>query len=376
MSEKRIYFSPPLIEEEDIQSIADTLRGGWVATVGPQLDEFERMLQDKFHLANVLALNSGTSSLHLAVKLAGVRSGDRVLIGSFTFVAVANAVLYEGGIPVFMDSDPISWNLDPELLEDFLTEEQQKRTLPKAVVVTHIFGFPAYVEQIRAICRRFEICLIEDAAEALGAQVNGRSCGGFGDYGVLSFNGNKLITAGGGGALICVERSDHELAKKWAAQSKERATYYLHEEMGYNYRLTNVLAGLGMSQLRRFDQLLNGRRDLYFRYQEALKHTEWIEFKTDIHDQQPNHWVSPILIRKECLSDSLNPDVLLQYFEKKNIEARRFWRPLHMQPLFKDAHYKGSKIAEHLFDRGLCLPSGNGLTPADFERILSVLNQI
>lgn len=376
MSKKRIYFSPPLIEEEDIQAIAETLRGGWVATVGPQLDELEAQLRLKFGFSHPLALNSGTSALHMAVKLAGIERGDRVLIGTFTFVAVANAVLYEGGVPVFMDSDANTWNLDPDLLEAYFTEQRRARSLPKAVIVTHIFGFPAHIERIRSICQQFDVQLIEDAAEALGSKVGGQCAGNFGDWGVLSFNGNKLITAGGGGALLCKTREEYELARKWSTQSKENATYYLHKEVGYNYRLTNVLAGLGISQLGRFDVLVDGRRKIYEHYQRVLAELNWVEFKPSIPEQYANHWISPIVIESEQLGDALNPDVLLARFEAENIEARRFWRPLHMQPMFKDAEYVGGTVAERLFDRGMCLPSGNGLSADDLQQITDVLTSL
>lgn len=373
LSYKRIYFSPPDIREEDILSITNTLRGGWVATVGPQLDEFEALLKEKFHFRHVLALNSGTSALHLAIKLAGIERGDRVLVGTFTFVAVANAVLYEGGVPVFIDSDASSWNLDPELLQSYFTQHQVRNTLPKAVIVTHIFGFTADVQRIKSICKEFGVKLIEDAAEALGSTFEKQCAGSFGDYGVLSFNGNKIITAGGGGALICDSLAEYELAKKWATQSKEKATYYLHHEMGYNYRLTNVLAGLGISQLRRLDELVAGRTTIYFEYQRALRELNWVEFKPEASSQKANHWISPFLIKKERLSESLNPDNLLNAFEACNIEARRFWRPLHMQPLFKDAECVGGAVAQDLFERGICLPSGNTLSKEDIGRIIEVL---
>lgn len=372
MNQKRIYFSPPLILEEDIVSIANTLRGGWVATVGPELDAFEARLRENFGFGHVLALNSGTSALHLAVKLSDIRRGDRVLIGTFTFVAVANAVLYEGGVPVFIDSDARSWNLDPDLLEAYFSDQRRKGALlPRAVIATHIFGFPAFIERIRSICREYEVLLIEDAAEALGSQVNGQCAGSFGHFGVLSFNGNKIITAGGGGALICPAEREYELARKWSTQSKEKATYYLHREMGYNYRLTNVLAGLGISQLGRFDSLVSGRKEIYTRYREMLEPLDWVTFKEPIEGQVPNHWISPVLIKKEFLHE-VDPDRLLTAFEAADIEARRFWRPLHLQPLFKDAEYVGGGVAEDLFDRGICLPSGNGLSFEDLERIVKV----
>lgn len=345
------------------------MRNGWVAPVGPELDLFESRLAVKFHFPNVLALSSGTAALHLAVKLAGVGAGDRVLIGTFTFVAAANAVLYERGVPVFLDSELESWNLDPELLESYLKDHHGKPTFPKAVIVTHIFGRPAQIQRIAKTCRQYGVKLIEDAAEALGTEVEGGYAGNFGDYGVLSFNGNKIITTGGGGALVCKWEDDHCQARHWATQAKEEANHFLHTQMGYNYRLSNVLAGLGLAQLEAFDEICDKKHLIARSYAEALSDVDWLEASIM---PGSNDWVAAFLIRHEALEQT-TPDLLMSRFSSANIEARRFWKPMHLQPLFERAESSGGETARNLFDRGICLPSGAGLTGAQLRRVVEVL---
>jgi len=369
LSPDRIYFSPPYMSETEIAAVTETLRQGWIAPVGPQLDLLEQSLAQKFHFPHVLALNSGTAALHLAVRLAGVRAGDRVIVGAFTFVAAANAVRYEQGVPVFMDCEPDTWNLDPGLLKSYLSEQAGKATFPKAVIVTHIFGQPAKIKEIADICTEYGVKLIEDAAEALGAtSTTGQFVGGMGDFGVLSFNGNKIITTGGGGALICKHAEDHEHAKHLASQAKVPANHYLHEEVGYNYRLSNVLAGLGLAQLSQFDAILERKRAVFDNYHQALKSLNWLTPKVV---QGANCWVYPCVMDHE-----IGVDELIRRFEEANIEARRFWRPLHLQPLFSDAGYVGGSVAEDLFGKGICLPSGAGLTSEEMERVVEVLEKV
>ncbi|MEQ8580749.1 MAG: aminotransferase class I/II-fold pyridoxal phosphate-dependent enzyme [Marinoscillum sp.] len=369
MSKERIYFSPPYISDTEMAAVMDTLRQGWIAPVGPQLDQFEESLSQKFQYPNVLALNSGTAALHLAVRLAGVGAGDRVIVGSFTFVAAANAVSYERGVPVFMDSERDTWNLDPGLLNDYLKATQGKASFPKAVIVTHLFGQPAKIEEIAEICAQYEVKLIEDAAEALGTTSSGgRFVGGVGDFAALSFNGNKIITTGGGGALICKNAADHQRAQSLASQAKMPANHYLHEEMGFNYRLSNVLAGLGLAQLGRFDEIMERKKARFQRYHQALKGLPWL---TPKEVSGANGWVYPCVMDHE-----IGVDELIRRFEAANIEARRFWRPLHMQPLFSGAEYVGGSVAEDLFRKGICLPSGAGLTFQEMSRVIGVLEKV
>lgn len=373
MDKQRLYLSPPHISEEEIDTVTEILKNGWIAPVGRELDRFEIELQQRFGFPRVLCLQSGTAALHLAVKLAGVSRGDKVLIGTFTYVAAANAVLYEGGIPVFLDSDAATWNLDPDLLSDYLeTTTRTGDTLPKAVILTHIFGKPARVDAIKSICQRYDIKLIEDAAEALGAEYREKYMGNWADYGVLSFNGNKILTTGGGGALICRNDADYQKAKYWATQSRENVSWYTHREVGYNYRLSNVLAGVGLAQLTRFETVMKRKRTIMEYYMQHLP-GEVFDFPAEIEGGSSNCWLTTILIKKEFL-DQITPKEAILSLERENIEGRMFWKPLHCQPLFKDAAYAGElRIAEDLFQRGLCLPSGIGISGEDQHRAIECI---
>lgn len=370
MNQKHIYFNAPYISDETIASVSDTLKNGWIAPVGPELDAFEEQLCELFRYDHALALNSGTAALHLAVKLTGVGRGDHVVVGSFTFVAVANVVKYEGAIPVFMDSEAATWCLDPDLLETYLKEQLGQDTFPKAVIVTHIFGRTARMKRLKDICDKYGVALIEDAAEALGTKCGDQPAGATGTYGVLSFNGNKLLTTGGGGALITRSREDYQRALHWATQSKEAANHYLHAELGYNYRLSNILAGLGLGQLRQYEDIKNRKNANASFYADVLKGLDWLE-PCDIPNGS-SQWVNTCLIKPEALAD-INPDRVVQAFQEQNIEVRRFWRPLHLQPLYRESTFIGEGYCEDLFLRGFCLPSGAGLSHAELDRIVHVL---
>ncbi|RED97542.1 DegT/DnrJ/EryC1/StrS family aminotransferase [Marinoscillum furvescens] len=372
MSHKRIYFSAPWVSAEDIQAVVNTLENGWIAPVGPELNEFERQLQHQFGFPNVLALNSGTSALHLAVRLAGVQAGDEVVIGSFTFIAAGNAVLYEKARPVFIDSDEQSWNIDPELLGDYLAKAARKKSMPKAVIVTHIFGMPARMQELVEVCTRYGVALIEDAAEALGTSIGGLNAGAFGDYSILSFNGNKIITTSGGGALLCQSAKDHQKAASLATQSKVPADHFHHEEIGYNYRLSNVLAGLGLGQLKRWEEILGRKRAISERYRSELADISWLAPAPLLEGSTFNFWVNPFLIDPKKLS----PSEMVKAFDAQNIEVRRFWKPLHMQPLFSGAPMLGGEVSKSLFEKGICLPSGAGLTHDEVSRVIEAIKKL
>jgi pyridoxal phosphate-dependent aminotransferase EpsN len=277
MESPRIYLSPPYVDQKEEDAVVLALRSGWVAPVGPNIDSFESALKNKFRYKHVLALNSGTAALHLAIKLSGVTKGDKVIIGTFTFVAAANVVLYEGGEPIFIDSEPDTWNLDPELLEERLKKGREQRESIKAVIVTHLYGMPAKMARIKKICEQFGVKLIEDAAEAVGSKIEENFVGSFGDFGILSFNGNKIVTTSGGGALICHQESDDSKARFWAQQSKDRATHYQHSEVGYNYRLSNILASIGITQLERLDDFINRKKVISAEYKSALEFFDFLE---------------------------------------------------------------------------------------------------
>ncbi|MFY0608506.1 MAG: DegT/DnrJ/EryC1/StrS family aminotransferase [Cyclobacteriaceae bacterium] len=372
MNPDRIYFSPPAVSAEESAEVISAIESGWVAPAGPYLDLFEKELGKHFDDRPVLALTSGTSALHLAVILCGVTSGDHVIVGTNTFIAAANAVLYQGAHPIFLDSEVDTWNLDPELLERYLRENEGSSNFPKAVIATHIYGRAAKILELASICASFEIALIEDAAEAFGTEVNGRPVGTFGDYGVLSFNGNKIITSGGGGALICNHSGDYNRALSLATQAKAEADHFLHQEIGYNYRLSNILAAIGCAQLRRFKAILEAKKRISDRYAQELMQLEWIEVPGDV---EQNCWVFLFLIREEFIL-KIKPSQILQLFRQENIEARRFWKPLHAQPIFQDSKRMLNGVSDDLFERGICLPSGAGLTDIQQQRVVNVLKQI
>lgn len=346
-----------------MEGLVEALKSGWVAPVGPQLDHFENQLRSRFGYREVLAVNSGTSALHLALHLAGVGQGDHVLIGTFTFIAVANAVFYQKAIPIFIDSDAGNWNVCPELLRQYLKSAKVK---PKAVVATHIFGIPAKIDEIKAVCEEYEVALIEDAAEALGSSFDGVSLGTFGQYGVLSFNGNKIITTSGGGALICASNAQRSRALYLSTQAKEKADHFSHSEVGYNYRMSNLLAGLGLTQMSKFDEIVRKKNELHNKYREAIK-LDGVTFYSESPKQTFNHWITPIIL------DGIHPSEVLRKFEEENIEARRFWKPLHLQNVCKNCAAVENGIAEQLFDKGLCLPSGIGMTDEEVARVSEVI---
>lgn len=352
MKGKRIYLSPPNFSDIEMSEVEKVFSSGWIAPVGPALDAFEASLAENYVNRSVLALNSGTSALHLALILAGVEDGDEVLIGSFTFAACANAVLYERAIPVFIDSDRTSWNLDPDVLEEYLSHSN---ILPKALIVTHLYGMPADIERIAAIAKKYGVQVIEDAAESLGAKVKGQHVGSFGDFGVISFNGNKIITTGGGGALICSEK-DWERGKHLATQANSGRMGYDHKEAGFNYRMSNVLAGVGLGQLTKLDAFIEKKRSVFQIYQDNL--SEYFDFLDEPSNRFSNRWLTTAIMKDE----SRSIDDLIQHLEDRNIETRKLWKPLHLHDAYSSSAFIGAGVCETIFKKGICLPSGSGLT--------------
>lgn len=352
MSNKRIYLAPPNFSNEELDQVDQVITSGWLAPVGPAIDAFEEQLASRYSNKKVLALNSGTAALHLALILAGVEDGDEVLVSSFTFAACANVVLYERAIPVFLDSEEHTWNVDPQILEDYLSNVKK---LPKALIVTHLYGMPAEIHQIASIARKYGVKVIEDAAEALGAQTNGIDVGGIGDFGVLSFNGNKIITTTAGGALICNEEG-WERGKHLSTQANSGKYGYDHSEAGYNYRMSNVLAGIGLGQLSKLDTFVEQKRIIFQKYKERLsQHLDFLE--------EPAYCFSNRWLTTACLKDeNRSVEALIQHLDDHSIEARRLWKPLHMHQAYLNSSFIGTGICEALFDKGICLPSGTGLT--------------
>ena len=319
----RIYLSPPNTNEAEKKALDDALASGWIAPAGPELLRFEQQLSEYFNSKSVLLLNSGTAALHLSLVLAGVGEGDVVLTSSFTFAACANVIHYQNAIPVFIDSESDTWNIDPALLEEYLGN---CTVPPKALIATHLYGVPAEIQQLKSICKRYGVLLIEDAAEALGAYAGTRPVGSFGDFGIVSFNGNKVITTSGGGALICSE--DHyKNGLHLATQANRGVGEYDHDQVGYNYRLSNVLASLGASQFEKLHLFLNRKKSIFQKYREAL--SDYLLFPQEKAGNQSNYWLTTALLK-----DSHSPAELLQWLEDANIESRRLWKPLHLHKAY------------------------------------------
>lgn len=370
----RIFLSFPHLGGNEMQYINEAFRESWVVPLGPNVDEFERRLEAYLSASNVVALSAGTAALHLGLVELGVTAGDEVLCQSFTFAASANPVKYQGANPVFVDSEPDTWNMSPDALERAIIDRKRVTgRYPKAIVVVHLYGMPAQMDEIMAIAARYNIPVLEDAAEALGSTYKGRKCGTIGNFGALSFNGNKIITTSGGGALICPNDEAERHVKFLATQAREPMPYYYHKEIGYNYRLSNISAGIGCGQMEHIAERVARRREIHALYAKGLASLSGITVHTEpTADAVSNFWLTTIL-----LDDSLqfSPEDLRQALEAENIESRRLWRPMNMQPVYADAPFYGDGCAERLFNRGLCLPSGSILTDDEIARVVDCITK-
>lgn len=373
---EKIWLSSPHMGGAEQKYVNEAFVTNWVAPLGPNVNGFEEDL--KKYLSDhkeVGALISGTAAIHLALILSGVVVGDEVLCQTMTFSASANPIAYQGATPVFVDSEPDTWNMCPLALEGAIQDRISKGKQPKAIIVVHLYGMPAKMDAIVAISKKYEIALIEDAAEALGSEYKGQKCGTFGDFGILSFNGNKIITTSGGGALIC---SNEEVKKKaiyLATQAKDNAPHYQHSQIGYNYRMSNIVAGIGRGQMEVLDTHIGYRRNMHQFYAELFKDVPGITvFKESTNDYHSNHWLSCIVM--DPTKTNLTPDSVREAFLEENIESRPLWKPMHLQPVFNEAPYYGGTVAEELFESGLCLPSGSNLTVADRDRIAKAFLKI
>ncbi|AUC85228.1 pyridoxal phosphate-dependent aminotransferase [Polaribacter sp. ALD11] len=332
----------------------------------------EKYLGNNKHVA---ALNSGTSAIQLALVLAEVAYGDEVLCQSFTFSATANPIVYQGAKPIFIDSEKDTWNMCPFYLEKAILESISRGKKPKAIIFVHLYGMPARIDEISSIAKKYQIILIEDAAEALGSEYKGIKCGTFGDFGVFSFNNNKIITTFGGGALVCENETDKDRAVFLATQAREAAPHYQHSEIGYNYRMSNLLAGIGSEQMEVLDENVELRRGINQFYQEIFKEIEGVSvFREPTKEYHSNHWLSCITINE--VTAGFTREALRLQLEKDNIESRPLWKPMHLQPVFNDCEYYGDKVCENLFINGLCLPSGSNLTEADRSRITNSIKKL
>jgi dTDP-4-amino-4,6-dideoxygalactose transaminase len=375
MSNSKIWMSSPHMGGNEQQYIQEAFNDNWVAPLGPNLEDFERDLSN-YLSQNVFvgALSSGTAAIHLGLILLGVKADDEVLCQSMTFSASANPILYLGATPVFIDSELQTWNLCPIILERAIKDRIAKGKKPKAIIAVHLYGTPYQVEAIRAIADHYNLPILEDSAEALGSIYKGQKCGTFGDIGVLSFNGNKIITTSGGGAIITKAEKEHSKALFYATQSRDEAPHYQHSEIGYNYRMSNICAGIGRGQMEVLDKHVLLRRAMHQFYLDYFDKIEGVTvFTTPNSDYFSNYWLTVILLQPEKLNGKTREDLRLA-LDKQAIESRPLWKPLHLQPIFASYPYYGNQTAENLFENGLCLPSGSNTTTVEKERITAVLN--
>lgn len=346
----------------------------WIVPLGPNVDEFEHRLEKYLGAPNVVALSAGTAAIHLALVALGVGSGDEVICQSFTFAASANPIKYQGADPVFVDSEPDTWNMSPDALEEAIIDrKKQTGHYPKAIIPVYLYGMPAKMDEIRAIADKYGIPIVEDSAEALGSEYKGKKCGTLGNYGCLSFNGNKIITTSGGGALVCHSKEEADRVKFYATQAREQRPYYYHETIGYNYRLSNVSAGIGCGQMDVLQPHVELRRAIHDFYTKELAEIDGLSIQQNPStDFNSNFWLSTVLIDPKTGKD---PESLRQFMLDAGVETRRLWRPMHMQPIFADAPYYGGTTCETLFDRGLCLPSGSGLKEEELRYVADKIKE-
>lgn len=374
MSSPRIYLSTPHMGALESMYVADAFQTNWVAPLGPHVDAFESEFCSLVGSGRALALTSGTAALHLALQLEGVGRGDEVLVSDLTFVASANPVRYLGGTPVFIGSERCSWNMDPELLEEALQDRARRGTLPAAVVVVHLYGQSADMDAILAACARYEVPVVEDAAEALGGTYHGRTPGTLGRSGIYSFNGNKIITTSAGGMLVSDDECLIAHARKLSTQAREIAPHYEHREIGYNYRMSNVLAAIGRGQLAVLEDRVQARRRNFEYYADALGDVPGIEFMPEAPWGRHSRWLTCITL--DPCEAGVGRDRLRLALEAENIEARPVWKPMHLQPVFSQCEVYGPSVSADLFEHGLCLPSGSNLTESDLDRVVSVIRRV
>jgi len=369
----KIWLSSPHMGGNEQKYINEAFEENWVAPLGPNVDGLEKDLEQFLgENAKVAVLSAGTAALHLALIECGVQHGDEVICQSMTFSASANPIAYCGGTPVFVDSEPDTWNMCPKALREAVEDRIQKGTKPKAIIVVHLYGMPAKMDEITAIAQEFQIPVIEDAAEALGSTYKGQACGTFGRFGVLSFNGNKIITTSGGGALVCHTQEDKDKTVFLSTQARDNAPHYQHSHIGFNYRMSNIVAGIGRGQMEVLKDRVAARRAMHDFYFDIFKNIEGVTvFSEPGSDFYSNHWLSAIIVDPQVTGK--NREGLRLAFLEDNIESRPLWKPMHLQPIFESSPYYGGKISENLFDNGLCLPSGSNLSDDDRERIATVI---
>ncbi|MBS4223354.1 DegT/DnrJ/EryC1/StrS family aminotransferase [Lederbergia citrea] len=363
---ERIFLSSPHMSSEgyEMQYIKEAFDTNWIAPLGENVDGFERELAMKVDSKSAAALSSGTAAIHMALKAVGVGEGDIVFCPTLTFSATANPIIYQNAIPVFIDSDYETWNMCPKALE----EAFEKYPEVKAVLVVHLYGLSADMDKVMEICNRHNVAVIEDAAESLGTYYKGKHTGTFGDYGIFSFNGNKIITTSGGGALVSHNEERIAKVRFWATQSRDQARHYQHSELGFNYRMSNVTAGIGRGQLKVLDQRVEKKKYIFDFYKRELGELEGIEFMPCNEWDEPNYWLSSM-----TLNGKVSPIEIMEALEKENIESRPIWKPMHMQPFFESYDFVGTEVSEMLFKNGVCLPSDTKMSNTDLERVCKII---
>ncbi|WP_018757579.1 DegT/DnrJ/EryC1/StrS family aminotransferase [Paenibacillus terrigena] len=377
-NENKIYLSPPHMGEYELYNIQDAFQTNWIAPLGPHVDGFEREIAEYTGANGALALSSGTAAIHMALKLIGVREGDIVFCSSLTFVASANPILYEKAIPVFIDSEPSTWNMSVTALQRAFEDADKAGKLPKAVIIVNLYGQSADYENLLAICNRYEVPVIEDSAESLGAMYCGKPSGTWGKFGIFSFNGNKIITTSGGGMLVSNDLEALEKARFWSTQARDAAPHYQHSEVGYNYRMSNILAGIGRGQLKVLDSRVNMRRSVFDRYVQKLGGVPGIEFMPESSLGRSTRWLTSLIV--DPLRVGVTSKHIIERLTANHIEARPVWKPLHLQPLFVDclyySHNEDESVSDNLFMQGVCLPSGSNLSISDQNRVIGTLLDI
>lgn len=373
---EKIWLSTPHMGGDEIKFVQEAFDTNWISPVGPNITGFEEEVAAYAGIGYCAALGSGTAAIHLALIILGVRPGDEVICSSFTFSGSCNPIAYQGATPVFVDSEAETWNMDSSLLEEAITDRIRKTgKKPKAIILVHLYGMPAKIDELMVIARKFEIPVVEDAAEALGSTYHGKKLGTFGDFGIFSFNGNKIITTSGGGALVSNNASWIQKARFLATQAREPAPHYQHNEIGFNYRMSNVCAGIGRGQLRVLDTRVQQRRTIFDTYQKRLENLPGLSFSPEAKGSFANRWLTTILI-DPAKAGGITREAVRLRLERTNIESRPLWKPMHLQPVFEGCPAYINGVTEKLFEEGLCLPSGSSLRPEEVEAVCeSIVSQ-
>ena len=373
----KIWLSSPHMGGQEQEFVAKAFEENWIAPLGPNVNGFEEDLQQ--YLGNdkhIGVLSSGTAAIHLALVQLGVSRGDEVICQSFTFCGSANPVMYQGATPIFVDSEISTWNICPKALEEAIVDRISKGKKPKAIIPVHLYGMPYKVDEVAAVAQKYSIPIIEDAAESLGSTYKSRNCGTFGEFAALSFNGNKIITTSGGGALVCYTKFAKDKTVFYSTQARDAAPHYQHSEIGYNYRMSNISAGIGRGQMKVLVEHVGLRRKMFHFYKSIFETIEGVEVFTEPDDHFfSNHWLSAITVHPE-LTKGISREDLRLHLDQYNIESRPLWKPMHLQPVFEKMPFYGGQVAEHLFERGLCLPSGSNLSDEDRTRIKKAILEI